>query len=262
MAIALSTRRAFRDVKRLQFCYLCARPLSDGSEVDDDHVPPTGLFAEADRDVPLVLPTHRTCNGGRSQEDQAIAQLVGLLHGRVHPLEHLKLQLFAGHTDAGLPLAAVSGLDLPKTIRRWVRGFHAALYGEALPTGARFVTSPPLHEAQMREGRADVPPVADVIPKFVHEIRRNRLTKTLDVIECRNGKCRYECVWATSDHGQWICIYAIDLYGWSELSDADNFGRLGCVGCYNPGSSEPPSGAAVATGLEFALEPAPSLDPF
>jgi hypothetical protein len=136
------------------------------------------------------------------------------------------------------------------------------LYREALPCEARFVTNAPLQAARMQPGRADVLPVADVIPKFVQEIRRNRLTRTLDVIQCRNGKCRYECVWATADDGRWLCIYALDLYGWSELGDEVNFERLGCVGCYEPLLPTPPPGAAIASRLEFAVDHAMSLDPF
>ena len=98
--------------------------------------------------------------------------------------------------------------------------------------------------------------------KFVREIRRNRLTRTLDSIQCRNGKCRYECVWAKADDGRWLCVYALDLYGWSDLGDIVHFDRVGCVGCYEPGFAAPPSGAAVATALEFRLEPSISLDPF
>src|SRR5438128_598782 len=128
MAIAMTTQKAMRDVRALPLCYLCTQPFTPTDTIDDDHVPPTGLFANADRNFPLILPTHKKCNRERSADDQVVSQLVGLLHGRLHNRRHSKLKLFAGQTDAGLPLAAVAGLDLRWIVRRWVRGFHAALY--------------------------------------------------------------------------------------------------------------------------------------
>jgi hypothetical protein len=101
-----------------------------------------------------------------------------------------------------------------------------------------------------------------VVPKFVEEIKRNRQTRTLDSIVCRNGKCRYECVWAQADDGTWICIYALDLYGWIDLGGSDGADQRGCVGCYRSPTGTPPSGAAIATKLVFAVQNTSPLDPF
>lgn len=198
-----------RDIRNLPFCYLCGKPFCLEETTNADHVPPTGLFAVADRDFPLILPTHRSCNASRSPEDQVVGQLVGMIHGRAHDPQHLKLKLLVGRRQDGSLAAAATGIQLRNIIRRWVRGFHAALYREPLPETAKFTTCPPLPEADPT-GRIYVP-VAAVIPEFVKELKRNRSTDTLDRIVCRNGKCRYECVWSQADNGAWICIYGLDV---------------------------------------------------
>ena len=48
---------------------------------NDDHLPSTSLFLEADPNHPLILPTPYDCNHGRHLEDQQMGQLIGLLHG-------------------------------------------------------------------------------------------------------------------------------------------------------------------------------------
>jgi hypothetical protein len=93
-------------------------------------------------------------------------------------------------------------------VRRWVRGFHTALYGEYLPESAGFLTSPPLPEAEPPAEASRFVPVQDVVFEFVRELKRNRATATLDRIVCRNGKCRHECVWSQADNGAWICVLA------------------------------------------------------
>jgi hypothetical protein len=90
--------------------------------------------------------------------------------------------------DGTIGLGAV-GVDLKGIIWRWVRGFHAALYQEAMPYGSRYSVIPPLPEGRIVGSRVEPVPLAEVTPEFVAEIKRNRATRTLDTILCRNRHC-------------------------------------------------------------------------
>jgi hypothetical protein len=81
MSIVLDNQWALRPIQWLPFCYLCGRTVEDGEATNRDHVPPSAIFAVADRNFPLILRTHTTCNGDRSGEDAIIGQLVSVLHG-------------------------------------------------------------------------------------------------------------------------------------------------------------------------------------
>ena len=262
MPAILDTQKAMQGVRALPFCYLCG-VIFDCTEVPNaDHVPPSGLFAVTDRDFPLILPTHPTCNANQSKDDQVVGQLVGVIHGRRPNPTHKKFRVSVGRFENGSTALVVGGLDLRRIIRRWIRGFHAALYSEHLPENSRFLTCPPLPEAEPLADGPKFRPVMDVVPKFVEELKRNRATGTLDRIVCRNGKCRYECVWSQADNGTWMCIYGLDLYEWINLGDTANFEPRGCVGSYiRSGGGFPPRGTCT-TRLEFSVVNRARLDPF
>lgn len=262
MSVALTTERTLKAVSRLTFCYLCGKTLTSSDERDRDHVPPSGVFALADRNKPLILPTHRLCNGNRSQEDQTIGQLVGVLHGRRVNRKHNKLQIAVSQFKDGSRGAALSGFDVKEPIRRWVRGFHAALYGEYLCPTYSFATYPSLPEATSKGNKVVFVPIPEAFPKFVEEIKRNRAVRNLDRIVSRNNTCRYECVWARADNGEWICIFCLDLYNWTDLGDTRHFAPRGCVGCYRREHGGVPSHASTATQLVFEISNNSPLDPF
>jgi len=260
--ISLTTDQTLQDASRLPFCYLCGQEFGPSDDKNRDHVPPSGLFALADRALPLILPTHRRCNERRSPEDQAIGQLVGVLHGRRVNPRHNKLQVtLLGRFPDGRPAAAATEIDIREAIRRWVRGFHSALYGEYLPADSIFATYPPLPEGTRVADYVRFDPVPEALPKFVEELKRNRTVRNLDRVICRNGKCRYECVWSQADDGRWICIYGLDLYNWSDLGARDQPSR-GCVGCYRRPSGGAPPNASTGTRLVFNIERTSPFDPF
>ena len=155
-----------------------------------------------------------------------------LLHGRKPSAEDRRLNLRPHVVASGATTAVLLGQDLAAIIRRWLRSFHAALYGELLPGTAHFSTCPPFPEG-IQEGVAlRAKPIPDVLPRFVETIKQNRATGSIDRIVCRNDKCRYECVWTRADNGTWLCIYCLDLYNWIRLGDIDNFKFRGCAGAY------------------------------
>lgn len=259
MPVILDTQKAVREVRDLPFCYLCGRPFGPDEKTNPDHIPPTGLFAIEDRDFPLILPTHRSCNASQSPYDQVVAQLVGMIHGREDAPQHLKLKLLVGHRQDGSLAVAAADLQLRNIIRRWVRAFHAALYREPLPDTREFSTCPPLPEADPAS-RAYLA-VPSVFAEFVNELKRNRATSTLDKIVCRNGMCRYECVWSQADHGAWMCIYGLNVYDWINLGDTSVEAR-GCVGSYIRPEGGTPRGATCTTRLVFTVANRERLNPF
>ena len=261
MPVSLTTHKALQGVATLPFCYLCGGSFASSEATDRDHVPPSGLFAKADRTAPLILRTHRRCNQGRSAEDQAIGQLVGVLHGRLVNRRHNKLRIALGRSVDGGSAVAATDINIRAAIRRWVRGFHAALYREYLPEDSLFATYPPLPEGPRVGGQLRFRPVPAIVPRFIEELRRNRAVRNVDRITCRAARCRYECVWSRADDGRWICIYGLDLYNWSDLGDRSQPSR-GCVGCYRRPSGGVPPNASTGTSLAFSTASASPLHPF
>lgn len=262
MPIVLDSHKAVSQARRLPFCYLCTQSFEAGDARNDDHVPPYALFAKEHRDFPLILPTHGRCNNDRSAEDQIISQLVGVLRGRHPSKEDRKMHLVAGQFPDGTAGVGALRLDLRAIIARWVRGFHAALYREPLAQNSAFMTLPPL-----QEGRAEGSKVVPVAPQpaaaeFVKELKRNRATQTLDRVVTRQGHCRYECVWTQADRGEWLCVWALDIYDWRQLGDISHFEAQGCVGCYRPTDLRVPAGATCATRLHFNVVSRERFDPF
>lgn len=262
MPIVLDSQQSVRSVQGLPFCYLCGAVFEgDSASRNRDHVPPSSLFLPEDRNHPLILPTHTACNGNRAAEDQMLGSLVGLLHGKAPSPKARRVPLRPAHGSEGEVLAILQGVELREPIRRWVRGFHAALYGEYLDgSAARFSTTPPAPEGDPDSGT--FPIRRPVVEQFVAAIKKNRLTNTLDRVTCRNGKCNYECVWVQADRGQWFCIYALNVYNWVELGDTVHFDRQGCVGAYRRAAGGVPRGAAEETRLHFDAENREKFDPF
>jgi hypothetical protein len=125
-----------------------------------------------------------------------------------------------------------------------------------------FSTYPPVPEVKPERQAVKPLPIPEVFPDFVEALKRNRTTKTLDRILCRNAKCRYECVWTRADNETWICIYCLDLYDWMQLGDIHNFELRGCVGCYARPQGGVPSTAAIGTRLRFKIDNVSSFNPF
>jgi hypothetical protein len=258
----LSSQHDFRSLQRLPFCYLCGHKFDSAEAVNRDHVPPSAIFATDDREPALILPTHALCNELRSGEDQLSAQLVGAIYGREEDARHFKLDLISGRFKDGTPFAAAQNLNLKPIIKRWVAGFHAALYLEPLPLGTRWSTQMPLPDAIVEPNGLKATPIGEAALKFIEELKRNRRVGTIDSIVCRNRKCVYECVWTQFDNGQWFCLFCLDLYDRISLGDSNKFVQRGCVGSYILPQVGIPVGATVATRLIFDVENRSPLDPF
>jgi len=262
VATVIDTQKGAREVRDLPFCYLCGVKF-DADSTNHDHVPPKRLFLKGHRDFPLLLKTHVKCNGDRSGEDQIITQLIGVLHDRhIDTHEGGKLQVDMGRMEDGSPVLAAKSLPLRAIIRRWLRGFHAALYREFLPHDVNAMISPPLPEGSLRGDVATPIALPAAVPEIVEAIKVNRRAGTLDRVACRKGKCRYECVWVRAQNGGRMCFFALDLYDWKLLGDRRAEQR-GCVGAYWRETGRAPEGAAYGTEIEIVggIGGAP-LDPF
>jgi hypothetical protein len=248
---------------------LCGKPFAEKAEKTRDHVPPKAIFATEDRGCPLILPTHLSCNGAQSNYDEIVGQLISAIYGKYPEPKNIRLNVEVAESAAtGTPAAWITGTNFHRIIGRWLRGFHAALYGEYLPDndgtkdGTKFSFDPPFPIGHFDEhGEIMVEAIPPHHTFFVEQIKRNRLAGRLDRISCFNGKCIYECVWDKADDGQAICIFALNVYDWSALANTDDFPRRGCVGVYLPAKGRPAS-ATTGTSLVMPNPNIEKLDPF
>lgn len=255
---SLTTQANLRRVQDPGFCYLCGAAWSHGEELDRDHVPPKRLFAEEDRTPPLILRTHACCNNGESNYDEQIGQLVSLLWKESPSTRDVSSLRFDRHAPAGMtPFGTVEYLDLQCIIKRWVMGFHAALYGEYLAwdDGAIFEPLPggdqPGVDTRLHWMHGHIPSV----------IKRSRAVGRVDSIIAFNGKCRYECTWMHLDDGRIVCNWALDLYGWHTLGDINNFPVRSCVGWYRT-QNDPPECASTAPQIDVPFRNMEPFNPF
>lgn len=236
----LEHQKHFRDVQSLPFCYVCGGAFENVAPRDHDHVPAKACFAARDRNFPLQLPTHKSCNSGHKLLDEKIGQVLRLKYGNGSRSRHerLKFRFFPPDARRGA-MGAVVNVDVRGAIRQWIRGFHAALYKQPLAAGSRFAFETPFPEARVTSSGGDL-------------IRMRLAQHRLFV----------ECVWACSDTGPWICVFALDLYDWSGLGDINSFARRGCAGSYVMPNGTAPNGATIATELRIVIPNYWPLDPF
>ncbi len=237
---------------RLPFCYICGEHLADNASTSGDHVPPKTVFAPRDRHAPLIIKVHSNCNTTQSPDDGKIGQLLMPLHGRGAKPNRLRLQPHRITDDRGQPLAiGFSNINITRTIYRWVRGLHAALYEEYLPPSRSIAIHPPF-----MTGKLTTPTSATVEAEpsqrslFAQLLNMNRAMCKLDSLRAWNGKLTYECTWTRADNGHPLCVFALDLYGWHELGAIPGEPRRDCCGAYL--ASDFPRTATRASNLEFA----------
>lgn len=258
----IAQQKHFQRVQReLTFCYLCGKPL-DGSQAQNrDHVPPRKAFDANHRNNPLVLPTHTICNSNQSKYDEFVSQLTGLLRGkfpRKGPLNDAIQQIRKSKMRADF--AVIKGENLKRIVYRWVKGFHAALYGEYLESGIKANVHLPFPSGYRQDGQDLWEPLLPQRDKFAEELRIARLAKLTDRVCCYSGQCLYECIWVKTDDGQWMCVFGLRLHGWEVLCPK-SLPRRACVGFYLPVDGKPAT-ASKQTGLALPITVSERLDPF
>jgi len=258
MPATLSTQKEFRQAFDPGFCYLCGKSWAQNATTNRDHVPPRRLFAEADRTPPLTLRTHADCNNGHSTYDEQVGQLVSLLWKEAPgpaDVSSLRVSMHAPH--GMVPFGAVEWLHLRFIVARWLKGFHAALYGSFLPNVNGAIHEPfpggntPGEDSNLHVSHA----------VFVREIKKNRAAGSVDSIVAYNGRCRYECTWSHLDDGRPMCLWALDVYAWHRLGDTNNYAARSCVGWYEAINGIPVQ-ASRATAREVSFRNTEPLNAF
>ena len=259
----LKSQKALQELRHLSFCYLCGRNFELDDDRNRDHVPPKSAFLILDRQRPLILPTHTVCNSLHKDVDEKIGQLIALKNHRIPEKKNRKLSIkFLRHPKTNATIAALDNLDIPAAIRRWLKGFHSALYSEPMPTDAKVALQTPFPSANLQSEKPALAPIPNQHGIFVQTMKMNRAAGRLDEIRTNNGKMAYECVWDKTEDGAWLCVFALDIYGWKDLGDIHNFSPRGCAGFYMLPSREAPPGAAKGTGLYIPVQNLDWLDPF
>ena len=262
--VTILNQRALRAVRYLPFCHACGRTFEPGDSIDHDHVPSQSCFDKSDRNPPLKLRTHVHCNGAHKLDDEKLGQLIAAQRHKAIDPRRTKLRMEVLSTaEEGPRFAYFNNLDLNGAIRRWVGGFHAALYREPLLPEAWFQTTPPLPCGEDKGGTIRVKAVPKQHLAFVEALKSNRTLGNVDSVVTCSGKMRYECVWAEADGGHGLfCIFGLDIYGWIGLGDNKNFGARGCTGAYLLESRTAPPNASIATRLIVPFENRSPYDPF
>ena len=259
---SITNQKDARKVRDLNFCYLCGETFNPEDKTNYDHTPPETIFLEQDRNFPIKLKTHQSCHELLNLDDEVMGQLIRLLHGMQPNQRDDKLKIKEYSTKANKTIAVFEGKNLEELIKRWLKGFHAALNSMALPSGSMFAIQTPFPSGVMKNGKLVVDPILEQHYKFVESIKRNRAINNLDLIVSNNEKIKYECVWDQLNDNSWICIFAIDLYGWKDLGDVNNFEPRGCAGSYRLLTGKAPADASLATQLEFRLNNLDRADPY
>lgn len=258
------SQAAAQEAKRIPFCYLCGQRVFKDHR-NDDHVPPKALFSKDDRAKGPVLKlwTHPECNAQCSAEDERTAQLLSvfLWNDGIDP-QRSHLKFIRNRIDQfGNKLECVSGANLDWSIIRWIRGFHAALYGEYAPPHLQYAPSLPFAMGTLTEDRAKMRAPQLAHEELVRTLVINRWSHTTNRIVLYGGKLEYECCWTRYDHGSDMCIWALRIYNWEKLGMPPVGPGRGCVGCYDCRGRRP----LLANNPTKIIYPTPKLnllDPF
>jgi len=246
-------------VRSLTFCYLCGqRFASGGRDWNRDHVPPVSYMSA--RDAALPMRAHPSCNSAWSVRDERAGQLVGTMIGRFPAsVERTRIDVtrFANAAD-GQSFFGVLDFGLDQDVRRIVRAFHAALYGEYLPPQQIWV-SLPFAAGNAPSGIPEIEPPPSWHAAAVIDLQRSRHVGRLDHLVCGKDECEYVCTRVSTPTRPWRCVFGLRLHTWGEFGDPA-FGQRGCVGFYY--SDRCPQGASRAPGIAVGVRIPNPLDPF
>lgn len=259
----LKTQKDFRARQNLAFCYLCGKPFKETDVIEKDHVPPQSCFDKGDRTPPLKLPTHQKCHDAHDEIDEKTGQLISLKYRKAPLPKNARLKFgVMSEEGSGRFYMAMQAFDIRGMVCRWVKAFHAALYGEIGPDQSIITIETPFPSAvETPRGSRSV----ELRPQhlvFVRVLKRNRMLGAVDRILSNNGKLLYECVWSRTDDGRWICVFGINLYEWKDLGDIKNFVPRGCAGGYLRPNGQPPVNATKEADSKILTPNYDKYDPF
>jgi hypothetical protein len=259
--VALRWPKDFRNVQNLSFCYICGVQFENDDETDRDHVPPKNAFHPRDRNPPLILKTHKSCNERFSVVDKKIGQMIALRRGEKPKATRDKALKFVKYPQIGM--TGLVNLNIDDAIWRWLAGFHAALYRETM-IGARGSIQTPFPKGQTDRGQVVFEPLHPQHAVIVSTIKRNRAHDNLDRLISNNGQLVYECVWAQFDEEtRWFCMFGLDFYDWKDLGGhTKEIPSRGCAGYYTLPSYLAPENASRDRAETIITHNYDALDPF
>ena len=260
MPASLRSQKDFQRVRKLPFCYWCGGAFIEGDSCDADHVPPSAVFNIEDRSPVLKLKTHTRCHKPFADEDKQIGQLIGMRLRKASPPSFRDRAL--NYIPLPQGIVGITNVPLNRSLWRWVKGFHSALYQE--PVIGRFAVTTPYPMGRRSDGQVIIQPVLKQHLLAVELIKRNRAFDNIDSIVAYRGKLRYECVWFQRDGAEeWMCAFALDLYDWKHLAGySASIKSRGCAGIYMYADGRVQRGGCMDRKSDIVVQSLDTLDPF
>jgi len=129
------------------------------------------------------------------------------------------------HPDTGEILPAFSGCsDLLSGVWRWIRGIHAALYLQSLPSNAWHCCHPPVPACTDQNGGLTLRETETQSYLVLSTVNLAESRDRWDGIAAWGGAMQYRCVWwqrCTTPVGKptWVCFWTLTfphVYEWSR----------------------------------------------
>jgi hypothetical protein len=236
-------QKDMRDTRQsIAFCYLCGKGLPPRGEtgrrqqVIGEHVIPRTLLGDAPQSQAeawaVELDVHRACEQSTKQGADHWLKLLQEMHvkpraewGKLGHFRNMPIRpSLVIHRQAGNVVTTLAGLEkLFEGVWRWVRGLHAAVYREFLPSDILHFSYPPVPVCSSQ----------DAGPTIEQTEMQSRLTRSsIDLAESLDkwdgvtawgGAVRYRCVWwecaALKGKPNWICFWTLSfpcLEEWSR----------------------------------------------
>lgn len=240
----ITTQKEFKANRKVNFCYLCGKPLDNCKPTDDDHCPPKSIFSKQDRaNYPIVLKVHRKCNHEKHLDDEMLSLFFDPLskQGKArkdkhrNKMEKRKVSVnFQNHQ-----LYGYTDLPLRPFASRVAQCMHAILYKECFPNGVieGGITYPFTEVSQSGEllSKKSFEDSLFIARKIAGSIKAD----TFDCIIAYNKKFKYVCCWA--DHVERpVCLYAFDIMNMAHMASSVTGLPKAVIGHYfmNPPTSE------------------------
>lgn len=245
MAVSIDTQKRAQAARRaLDHCYICSDPIPKRGtpgrslKVIGDHVLPESMLnlasAEEGANWPVVLDVHAECERDHKQKRDHLAMIMQIM-GSVGPMQWTPDELGKFRNQCKFEIATVNGQPVPVidgagdillAAILWVRGFHAALYGEVLPNEVGFITHCPAPACEHGDRPIEeLLALGAVIEHAILSTLRRMIPKNrTDRIILRSKRIEYHCTWVRvldpSTH-PWWCYWTLDLPGspaWSQAT--------------------------------------------
>jgi hypothetical protein len=181
------TQRDFQKWHKPDFCYLCGKTLDDGTDLNDDHCPPSALFLPADRaNYSIVLKVHERCNHSWHAIDEILATIYGIMHGSIEQLGGRRREptIEQVENDQGL-FAAALDVPLHEFAFRVTRCAHALLYGEWISADTQNSIHVPLPEVDRDNANRPKKPLPQFVV-FANALCSAQKTNTYDALIANN----------------------------------------------------------------------------